>query len=606
MLPLDETPFAIDANKRLINNPKIVTMQGDQNAEVVLFTIDRYFDFKDLNEAQIYVQWILPDGKTHGASLVELRDLSIPGKIRFGWPLDNEITSQPGTVQFSVRFWNVEKIDGKDTIVYSFNTQTSSLTITKSLQAELNDEIEVNAPLRDNYFKKAITNSSILNENLPIPLNPRFDEPGLNLQPYESLTNNTLTLEAQAINSDTGELSYKWWYKPAEDGDSTNEVLKDFKANNWYPFEDEEDVDGTVIPGFSAYGGTIGEVYKKAGLQNSDSLNIGEVYYMLTDDGYELYDGSAISHSDLYEKFITYTVPDGDTKVTGQYKVEAINSIRTNKSTPVSSRICQLVSPENIELERNGDLDSTATIESKDGELQKAILKIDVKPDDNIGVERTYTWTHKKTGPDGIGTVVQTKTLKQDEYPELYETVEPGWYQVKVDSTLNRETKNLTSSICKVAYETPVPEVRKVDENNEVIYIPYVEMAYGPTATKLIEENKVDDNGIPQYILGSPVTLDVITVVNGKEGYSNLLFSENLSYNWGYQLEDGKFIYLTEADVGEGKMVVSGLGENALVVDRNHVKGSCVFKCVITNSVNGQTATCGEENALVFDVTPIN
>jgi hypothetical protein len=26
MLPLDETPFAIDANKRLISNPKIVTM----------------------------------------------------------------------------------------------------------------------------------------------------------------------------------------------------------------------------------------------------------------------------------------------------------------------------------------------------------------------------------------------------------------------------------------------------------------------------------------------------------------------------------------------------------------------------------------------------
>jgi hypothetical protein len=74
----------------------------------------------------------LPDGKV-GASLVELRDLSIPGKIRFGWPLDNEITSQAGAVQFSVRFWNIEKIDGIDTVVYSFNTQTSTLTITKSL-----------------------------------------------------------------------------------------------------------------------------------------------------------------------------------------------------------------------------------------------------------------------------------------------------------------------------------------------------------------------------------------------------------------------------------------------------------------------------------------
>ena len=98
MLPLDETPFAIDADKRTISNPKITVLQNDQNAEVVLFTIDRYFDYKDLDTVEYtYVQWTLPDG-TEGASKITMKDLSIPGKLRLGWPLDNEFTSLKGSV----------------------------------------------------------------------------------------------------------------------------------------------------------------------------------------------------------------------------------------------------------------------------------------------------------------------------------------------------------------------------------------------------------------------------------------------------------------------------------------------------------------------------
>ena len=164
MLPLDEVPFAINANTRTISNPKITIVQNDQNSEVILFTIDRYFDYKDLDRAFIYVQWTLPDGVTEGATQVEMKDLSIPGKIRFGWPLDNEITSQPGNVKFSVRFWNIGRVKDdngieKDAVVYSLNTLTSTLYINAALQPELNDGAQVNAPISDGYFKRAIINS---------------------------------------------------------------------------------------------------------------------------------------------------------------------------------------------------------------------------------------------------------------------------------------------------------------------------------------------------------------------------------------------------------------------------------------------------------------
>ena len=106
-------------------------------AEMVMFTIDRYVDFKDLNEAIIYIQWTNKNGDTKAAPIVVKDITSIPGKIRFGWPLDKNVTAVPGPVHYSVRFWNrlgEEPAEGgAETVVYSLNTLSSSLTITESL-----------------------------------------------------------------------------------------------------------------------------------------------------------------------------------------------------------------------------------------------------------------------------------------------------------------------------------------------------------------------------------------------------------------------------------------------------------------------------------------
>jgi hypothetical protein len=55
MLPLDEEPFFIDANSRVINpSPSfprnVVGVRGDQVAEIIYFKINRYFDATDLAE----------------------------------------------------------------------------------------------------------------------------------------------------------------------------------------------------------------------------------------------------------------------------------------------------------------------------------------------------------------------------------------------------------------------------------------------------------------------------------------------------------------------------------------------------------------------------
>jgi hypothetical protein len=62
ILPATEQTFNIDADKRSISIPDNfarygVGVQGDEIAEILYFSIDRYFDAMDLADMDIIVQW---------------------------------------------------------------------------------------------------------------------------------------------------------------------------------------------------------------------------------------------------------------------------------------------------------------------------------------------------------------------------------------------------------------------------------------------------------------------------------------------------------------------------------------------------------------------
>jgi hypothetical protein len=148
MLPLDEDPFAIDLNTRTINVPasfsKCASVQSDQLAETIVFVADRYFDYMDLANTNIYVQWTVPaDAKAgrpnaiEGATRVEMVDLeTYPGQIRFAWPLNDAITQYAGNIKFAVRFF---RIDNANEVIYSLNTLEATLVIKPALQPALNE-----------------------------------------------------------------------------------------------------------------------------------------------------------------------------------------------------------------------------------------------------------------------------------------------------------------------------------------------------------------------------------------------------------------------------------------------------------------------------------
>lgn len=141
-LPIDEPPFEINANSRQIEVPSDfkkngIAVVGDHYAEILYFTIDRYYDTWDLlsDDINIIVQWsYFSGGKpgTTGISHISTKDakvFSAENKIMFGWPIHNIIAKDAGTIKFSVRFYKVNE----GHLVFNMNTIPTSVEIKNGL-----------------------------------------------------------------------------------------------------------------------------------------------------------------------------------------------------------------------------------------------------------------------------------------------------------------------------------------------------------------------------------------------------------------------------------------------------------------------------------------
>lgn len=148
LMPLDEPLFKIDANKRSITVPADfakngIGVKGDHKAEVLYFSIDRYFDARDLydNTDYIIINWQFrgpndsrnKELETHTSIALAPDDTYIPGQIVFGWVIEHDMTPSKGTLSFSIAFVSKKE---DNTYSYAFNTLVSSVSVNDSLYLE--------------------------------------------------------------------------------------------------------------------------------------------------------------------------------------------------------------------------------------------------------------------------------------------------------------------------------------------------------------------------------------------------------------------------------------------------------------------------------------
>ena len=620
LLPRDETPFEIDLDARTVKVPssfsKCASVQKDQIAELVIFSADRFFDYMDLANALIYVQWITPEDKKNnipekiGATRIKMIDLETePGKIRFAWPLTDEVTAVAGNVKFSVRFFRLANgaepnANNAGDVVYSLNTIENVIPIRAALQPDLTIFSAVERPIDESLFKDAVVNSNYSNTGLTPPTNPVFGDPGSDLTVssgkiknkvvYGAIdSNNTLNMKVQAIVADGGNISYIWKYENDAGIQTADCAAAGFGTveNKYIAFTDEE------MNKLYKTGGAIGERYhKKIDASGSDT---DPKAYQLIDRNDKDFTNIVADWSDLsnipddaerlYTIYSVYTVAPGEnTVVTGRYWATAKNTVGVGETMTtingVDSRSCVLPAPINIAFTEDGNLPTTEILDPKTG---KASIGITLVDDDNDPV-LTYSWSKSTTAEDsGFTSIAGTGAS--------LEVNAPGWYTVGIKAKLNRTSKWSTVdqledsesivNVCKVT-DKPVP--------------PVVQFAYIDSETK---EKKYADGEKYQRVNSElsyrnlTTTLEVKASIENTDGLAPALVHDFYKYQWYYQdvNANGEWVPINKASGFVTKLVVDG-NSDISTIELKHLANNNsgdiyrTFKCVVTNSLNNYDA----------------
>lgn len=625
MLPLDETSealFKIDANTRKVTIPKPFDacsgIQTDNMCEIIVFTIDRYFDYQDLSDLNICVQWIRPGGTPddEGISHIRMIDLeTYPGQLRFGWPLTSEITKYPGKVKFAVRFYRKDK---QGNYQYILNTEEALLTIKSGLNI-VNPAIEEDSV---DLFGDFVKNS--MNPSFALPEQAFFTKPGINLPGAAAIDYNTdtLVLKAQAVANDLGYISYVWKYKSDLEGselvtiDSNNsaytvasdvpvlvtDIVKEAIAEtgDTSKFVPLLDADGNEVKDDN--GKTVYTIAKREGGQkyfvpatNADGKPIYQLYLDRIDE-------ENPAPANLVELITTLTlkpVEDGGSEfVTGEYQVEATNTIYLDhqdpegfrNTTPVAySNKCVVPGPAAVELSKqfvkHAFIKDAAGVE----------LKIEVK-EDKTNPDYFYTWYNypREDGDNTVPVKIEDMTKIENLGTDTYAITAPGWYAAKVDAILNRKTMSATTDICRLTGYPVKPNILKLEYapisfNEEGVELPDAEMAWSELKSENdAEASEIEKNMSTNWKNGDLIRLRINTDLDNKVDYLN---SDKLLYSWYVQLPDEGKRLITSADIGLNSIVREGTQIDGKTLDirclhnTTEEKQAAVYSCVITNQL---------------------
>lgn len=347
MLPIDEPLFEINANTRSITIPDAfktgISVQGDEVAETIFFSIDRYFDTTDFYDDYIIpvIQWKYADESGVGAyhlsaatgKIVLIDESSKTGgtiKVVFGWPISSEVTARATNIQFSVRFYTI--VDDKGELItewekysdgqleYSFSTLNAVTKINPSLDVKMN-EGAFSYDNKNHLIWQRMRNSKPADLNLQAinPIIEYFDPKAGTFADLDETGYLTLKVKpiypSGTVATRIGQQIYEIW---RIDQNNNEELYASGTAASIYDIindgEEGFDIDYIPVPKSEKERNSTDLYFKQVTLED------GSIDYQVYDEK-ELIDG-------LFKRVQTYKI---DTA--GKYYVNIINKINdTNKA----------------------------------------------------------------------------------------------------------------------------------------------------------------------------------------------------------------------------------------------------------------------------------
>lgn len=464
VLPLDEEHFEINANSRAINIPASfkkngIAVQGDDLAEVLYFKVDRYFDYMDLNNTDIFIQWETPKdangNQIKSVSPAYIRDIeSEPGKLIFGWAISDAITGTSGTLKFSVRFFQWADEDkakqegGEKVLAYSFSTLTASVNILPSINFNPEtDEYKLD-DVGDRLIER-IENSEIVGgyaAAVPIFVENLDDTTFYDLDAETGL----FDLLVQAYSTDTGAISYTWKRQSLnEDNTGSGEEIAVIESIN--KMVEVEDL-LNLNPSYSYY---------KTNGTDAD----GEPIYILY-TGPKPPSDEDLGNPDfkLYEK---QSMAQADRA--GIYWAVAENRI-TNSSSSELSKKATFPKPQDVVISQHPDKQGILVDVSTEGNPLAFEYDLKVVADNTDGV-LTYQWEMDTNHTLNFGDTEPAFVPIEGATEATYVATEPGHYKVVITNTRNLAIKTKASEISRVTYAAKVPVLEEGDVNTKVFRV---------------------------------------------------------------------------------------------------------------------------------------
>lgn len=461
ILPADEGIFAIDANTRKISIPNDfarngVAVQGDELAEILYFSIDRYFDTTDLYYKDIFVQWEIPASGTNsigdkGLSVTINKTLSMePGKVVFGWPLTSEITKNPGNVKFSVRFYERgEDQYGQEILTYSFSTLTSTIKINPALDFEIDDSGAIDMAIIDknNLIYQSLRKSYAEGVDVPAVM-PTFDISSFKPVDFENNEYNLedgITFKGRAFFAEGddvqgfGLLSYTWHRKNRE-----GEIITIQDVPEYVPINEEIEQYNEYDAYFTKTGNDIYTPYKGT-IPPEDAIIV-----------YKRFATHTPTMAGVYSLLVDNNAGRGNTK-TAESNNERLNG------NPNWKWVVPFAKAPTFEYDLGRHIIMTSDI---DGNYSANIAINTISPDNG---ELTYQWK--------FGTVEsQYADLDGKTENELNDITVEGYYVLKAINAKNNDTAFADSEYIRVTYPPNVVYVSNftVDEGtlNQVVIVP--------------------------------------------------------------------------------------------------------------------------------------
>lgn len=486
ILPATEETFNIDANSRKISIPDNFAkygagVQGDEIAEILYFSIDRYFDAMDLAEMDILVQWkhSADNDLPESLSATYKKSLTLqPGKIVFGWPITKEMTERSGNIQFSVRFYRREN----NTLVYNFSTLPAQVKIQSGLDFELSDESIALAINKNTAIYNNLRNSVPANITYVVAA-PVFEARWVQAQDSDELVPAnqptydlpiTLAAKAKFADSDEGEISgngisYSW-----------------YKEGNSTPMES-----------------THGYKIATQGEYNNDK----EIYYILNNGVYEPYysDGNPFDDEDVENVYVRYGkfAP----VVAGSYYVKATNAYTHNSSSSTDSEKWIIPGPSDPEFTYNGT--NRELVIEQEPNISIAVTLVD---GDEIKSDKWY-----KSEDNILNAETDTLLVNTG---DTYNATDEGYYFRVIESTRNGADKLTISQPIWTRHQASTPNITGTSGNHATTISVSVEAPqYGTISYqwKTTDGNNVESNGTSSSYTG-PVGMYVCCVTNSYKG----------------------------------------------------------------------------------------